>query len=285
VIPPATRTRFAPAPTGRLHLGHVANALWVWGAARLAGAGVLLRIEDHDRGRSRPEFDRTLIDDLAWLGFVPDEGPIRQSDDDAEAAYADALARLAADGMAYRCGCSRATFAAWARDHARAWTGAGCPGACRTRVVPAEVATSTRVALGGDDESFDDLVLERWTGPVAAGGDLVARDRAGNWSYPFAVVVDDLRQGVDLVVRGDDLVADTPRQIRLARILGRARPPCFLHHPLIRKASGAKLSKSDGDTGVDELRRSGWSQADVRSEAASRGKIPAAIVDAAGRGV
>ena len=251
----------------------------------MAGARVLLRIEDHDRGRSRPDFDRALTEDLGWLGFVPDEGPIRQSDGDAEAAYRDALDRLATDGIVYRCGCSRATFAAWARAQARTWTGPGCPGACRTRVLSAEVTTSTRVALGGDDESFDDVLLGHRVAPVAAGGDLVVRDRAGNWAYPFAVVVDDLRQGVDLVVRGDDLVDDTPRQIRLARLLGRADPPRFLHHPLIRKASGAKLSKSDGDTGVDELREAGRSRSEVRAEAASRGGIPAAIVDAAARAV
>src|SRR6266550_371506 len=83
VLPPSARTRFAPAPTGFLHLGHVANAIWVWGAARIADATVLLRIEDHDRGRSRPAYDAALIEDLAWLGFVADEGPVRQSDDDA----------------------------------------------------------------------------------------------------------------------------------------------------------------------------------------------------------
>ena len=78
-----TRTRFAPAPTGYLHLGHVANAIHVWGLARSAGASVLLRVEDHDRGRSRPAFEAALLEDLAWLGFEADEGPVRQSDDDA----------------------------------------------------------------------------------------------------------------------------------------------------------------------------------------------------------
>ena len=85
--PTAVRTRFAPAPTGYLHLGHVANAIWVWGMARQAGARVLLRIEDHDRVRCRPEYDAALLEDLAWLGFAADEGPVRQSDDDAP--YAD----------------------------------------------------------------------------------------------------------------------------------------------------------------------------------------------------
>ena len=96
----AVRTRFAPAPTGYLHLGHVANALFVWGMAATAGAQVLLRIEDHDRVRSRPEFENALLEDLEWLGFVADEGPIRQSDDDAP--YAAALAQPAGRGPRLR---------------------------------------------------------------------------------------------------------------------------------------------------------------------------------------
>ncbi|CAN5476161.1 hypothetical protein BH20CHL7_BH20CHL7_16380 [soil metagenome] len=87
-LPAGARTRFAPAPTGYLHLGHVANAVWVWGVAEAVGGQVLLRIEDHDATRSRPTFDAALLEDLAWLGFVPDRGPLRQSDPDAQAAYA-----------------------------------------------------------------------------------------------------------------------------------------------------------------------------------------------------
>jgi glutamyl-Q tRNA(Asp) synthetase len=273
-IPATTRTRFAPAPTGFLHVGHVANALWVWGVARAADANVLLRIEDHDRQRSRATFDAALLEDLAWLGFVASAGPVRQSDPDALAAYEAALAQLTADDLVYRCGCTRATFAAWARDHGRDWTGPGCPGACRTRALPGDAATSLRVALGAGTESFDDLLLGAQTGAPAASGDLVVRDRSGNWTYGFAVVVDDLRQGVDLIVRGEDLLPETVRQIRLGRLLGRHEPPRFLHHPLIRKASGAKLSKSDGDTGVRDLRAAGWSADAVRAEADRLGQLP-----------
>ena len=244
----------------------------------------MLRIEDHDRQRSRAAFDAALVEDLAWLGFVPDEGPVRQSDPGAEAAYVDAADALGRSGETYRCGCSRATFAAWARDHGRGWSGAGCPGACRRRTLPGDAVTSLRVALGDGDETFDDLLLGLQRGPVARDGDLVIRDRAGNWTYAFAVVVDDDRHGIDLVVRGDDLVAETPRQIRLGRRLGRVAPPAFLHHPLIRKAGGAKLSKSDGDTGVRELRASGWTAAEVRAESARHGRIPEAIALVAATG-
>ncbi len=255
----------------------MANALWVWGAAGLAGASVLLRIEDHDRERSRVTFDAALREDLAWLGFAADEGPVRQTDPDARAAEVAALERLSGAGLVYRCGCSRSTFAAWAREHGREWSGAGCPGACRTRVLPGDAATSLRVALGEGAETFDDLLVGRQVGDPSAMGDLVVRDRSGNWTYGFAVVVDDLRQDVDLVVRGEDLLPDTARQIRLGRLLGRDEPPRFLHQPLIRKPSGAKLSKSDGDTGVRELRAAGRSPAEVRDEAARRGLVPAEI--------
>ncbi len=281
-IPPATQTRLAPAPTGFLHLGHVANALWVWGAARLAGAEVLLRIEDHDRQRSRAGFADEILEDLAWLGFAADAGPVRQTTPDAVAAYEAALARLAAEGLVYRCGCSRTTFAAWAREHGADWTGPGCPGACRTRALPGDAATSLRVALGGGTERFDDLLLGRRSGDPSSGGDLVVRDREANWTYGFAVVVDDLRQGVDLVVRGEDLLPETARQIRLARLLGRRAPARFLHHPLIHKWTGAKLSKADGDSGVRELRAGGATAADLRAEAARLADVPADVVAAGG---
>ena len=279
-LPPATRTRFAPAPTGFLHLGHVANALWVWGAARLAGAAVLFRIEDHDRQRSRAVFADAIVEDLDWLGFAADEGPVSQSEPDAVAAYVTALARLTDEGLAYRCACTRSTFAAWAREHGRTWSGVGCPGGCRTRALPGDAATSLRVALGAGTESFDDLLLGSQPGDPSATGDLVVRDREANWTYAFAVVVDDLRQGVDLVVRGEDLRSETARQIRLGRLLGRPTPPRFLHHPLIHKPSGAKLSKSDGDTGVRELRAAGRSAADVLRAASEAARIPQLILAA-----
>jgi glutamyl-Q tRNA(Asp) synthetase len=242
---------------------------------------VLLRIEDHDRQRSRPAFDAAILEDLAWLGFVADGGPVRQTDAEAAATYREAVDGLAARDLVYRCGCSRATFAAWAREHEREWSGPGCPGACRTRTLPGDATTSLRVALGDGSESFEDLLVGHQVGEPAATGDLVVRDRSGNWTYGFAVVVDDLSQGIDLVVRGEDLLPDTARQIRLGRLLGRAEPPGFLHHPLIRKRSGAKLSKSDGDTGVRDLRTAGWTPDSVRARAARLGLVPPGIVSAA----
>lgn len=254
--------------------------MWVWGAARLTGASVLLRIEDHDRQRSSDASVVSIIEEIAWLGFAADEGPVRQTTDEAIAAYEAALRRLAEADLVYRCACTRATFAAWARDHGRDWTGPGCPGACRTRALPDDADTNLRVALGGGDEAFDDLLMGRWVSAVSAAGDLVVRDRNGNWTYAFAVVVDDLRQEVDLIVRGEDLLPGTPDQIRLGTLLGREVPARFLHHPLIRKRDGSKLSKSDGDTGIRDLRTSGVTPDRVRADAARRGQIPSEIVAA-----
>jgi glutamyl-Q tRNA(Asp) synthetase len=273
------RTRFAPAPTGYLHLGHVANAVWTWGVARAAGARVLLRIEDHDRQRCRPEFDRALLEDLDWLEFMPDDGPVRQSDADAQRVYAETCERLRADGLVYGCDCTRSTFAAWTRTAGgRSWTGPGCPGGCRERGVGGPVL---RVVLGGGSESWSDMAVGPSEGPVAPGGDLPIRDRHGNWTYGFCVVVDDVRQGIDLVVRGEDLMESTPTQIRLAKALGRSSPPIFLHHPLVRRPDGSKLSKSAGDTGVRELRAAGVSAAEVIARASSAASFEAWIRKAA----
>ena len=233
---------------------------------------MLLRIEDHDRQRCRPAYDAALLEDLAWLGFAPDLGPVRQTDPDALAAYGAALDELRAGGFVYGCDCARSTFAAWARSAGRAWSGPDCPGSCRARGL-GNGAPTLRVALGDGSEAWDDALAGPAAGPVAPTGDLVARDRHGNWTYGLCVVVDDLRQGVDLVVRGLDLLEATPAQIRLGRLLGRDDPPTFLHHPLVRHPDGSKLSKSSGDSGVRELRATGHDPAEVVALAAARGSL------------
>lgn len=258
-----TLTRFAPAPTGFLHLGHVANAVWVWGLAGLDEGRVLLRIEDHDRTRCHPEYDAAILEDLDWLGFRADEGPVRQSD--ADGPYADALERLRADGLVYGCDCTRATFRDWAEVSGRPWNGPGCPGRCRERAAP---EVTVRVAIGRGSETWMDRLAGPCSGEVGASGDPILRDRDGQWTYGFSVVVDDLRQGIDLVVRGRDLLDATPDQIRLGRLLGRGTPPTFAHHPLIRRPDGSKLSKADGATGIRELRAAGRSAQDLIREAA-----------------
>ncbi len=258
------RTRFAPAPTGYLHLGHVANAIWVWGLAARAAGSVLLRIEDHDRVRSRAGYVAALLEDLAWLGFEADEGPVRQTDDDAP--YAAALKRLRGETLIYGCDCSRTTFEAWVREHGRHWHGPGCPGDCREWGLAGPVL---RIALGGGSERWMDAIVGSCADEVAPDGDMPVRDREGNWTYAFSVVVDDLRQGIDAVIRGRDLLAATPPQIRLARLLGRDTAATFAHHPLIRRPDGRKLSKAAADTSVRELRAAGRSASSVIGQAAS----------------
>lgn len=247
-VPPPV-TRFAPSPTGYLHLGHVVNAVYVWGVARAQGGRVILRIEDHDRLRCRPEYENALLEDLDWLGFEADEGrhpPDRQSD--RLAVFEDALSRLDRDGLVYACDCSRQRIGGRPYD-----------GRCRDRGLARGPGTGLRVRLEGESS-----------------GDVLVRDRDGHWTYQFAVTVDDTRQGITLVIRGHDLADSTSRQVALARLLGRPAPPAFLHHPLIVDGTGRKLSKSAHDTGVRELRASGLeAEAVVGLAAAAVGLIPA----------
>lgn len=245
-------TRFAPSPTGYLHLGHVVNAIYVWGLARALKGRVLLRIEDHDRIRSRRPFEDAILEDLAWLGFVPDEGldPIRRQSDN-DGAHLRALASLQATHHVFACDCSRKEISQ-----------ERYPGRCRhRRLRPGDrppPGTGIRVVLDDEPEGFNDLALgEIVQRPSEQCGDLLLRDRDGHWTYQFAVTVDDMNDAIDLVIRGQDLLSSTGRQIKLARMLGRASVPHFFHHPLILKADGQKLSKASGDTGVRDFRAAG----------------------------
>ncbi len=253
-------TRYAPSPTGYLHLGHVVNAIYVWGVARAVGAQVLLRIEDHDRIRCRAEYEAALLEDLDWLGFAADMGRdpvLRQSDE--PAAYERALEQLRRTATVYACDCSRKDIGS---EH--------YPGRCRTRKLDERPGRGLRVAIAPGVERFDDLLAgPQEQTPANQCGDLLLRDRDGHWTYQFAVTVDDWRQDVNLVIRGADLLASTGRQLRLGRMLGRSDAPLFLHHPVVEKRPGEKLSKSDGDTGVRDLRRQGLTPSAVIGRAAA----------------
>ena len=273
-------TRFAPAPTGHLHLGHAVNAVWVWGMARAFGGRVLLRIEDHDRRRCRPEYEASLLDDLDWLGLVPDgatpaafrAGPHVQRQSDHVERYAARLTAFEADGLAYPCDCSRADVqrAAPVADGAEP----RYPGTCRSAGVAPDATLARRLVMADGAESFTDLRQgpQRQV-PAAECGDVLVRDRDGHFTYQFAVAVDDFEQRVDLIIRGEDLLASTGRQLRIARMLGRVTMPQVLHHPLVRHPDGRKLSKSAGDTGLRELRAAGRSAADVLGLAAHLGGL------------
>jgi len=260
----AVITRFAPAPTGFLHLGHVVNALHVWQAAHDRDGRVLLRIEDHDRQRSRPEYEAAILEDLAWLGFSHDGPLVRQSERDA--IYCKALQPLIDRELVYGCTCSRAEILALTGDQAAAEL--RYPNACRDRDIPLADDVGWRLRIEPGTESFfDELCGPQVQDPSAQCGDLLLRDRLGNWTYQFAVTADDHLQQVTDVIRGLDLLPSTGRQIRLARLLGRVTMPRFAHHGLVMKSAAEKLSKSDGDTGVRDLRAAGWTAEAVLAEA------------------
>lgn len=267
-------SRFAPSPTGYLHLGHLVNAIYVWGVTRALGGAVILRLEDHDRGRCRPEYETAILEDLEWLGLAPDRGlpaafrggetPYRQSDRGAR--YAELLEGLAARGLVYTCRCSR-------RDVlSRTGPQQGelrYDGHCRDRGYDPGAAAGVRIRLDPGAVAFDDALAGRlWQDPARQCGDVLLRDRHGNWTYQFAVVADDWDQGVNLVIRGEDLLESTGRQILLGGCLGRETPPFFLHHPLIADTRGRKLSKRDFSRGLRDYRAEGWTPERVLGAAA-----------------
>ncbi|MBC8086761.1 MAG: tRNA glutamyl-Q(34) synthetase GluQRS [Phycisphaerae bacterium] len=285
------RTRFAPAPTGYLHLGHVVNALHVWGIARAYGGEVLLRLEDHDRTRCRAEYELALLNDLDWLGFIPDRAttnefragasPLRQSDN--LTAYQAVLDSLAARGALYACQCSRRDIASLAPIETGAET--RYPGTCAALSLNDAAPHAVRMRVTNDIEHFGDLRLGMQSQcPDVQCGDFVLRDRNGNFTYQFAVTVDDWQQDIAVIIRGEDLLPSTGRQLQLARVIGRKLAPVFLHHQLILRDDGIKLSKSLGDTGVREMRAARLSSRDVLGRAAFASgliaqEIPLAIDD------
>src|SRR4051794_33822326 len=258
--------RYAPSPTGTLHLGNLRTALLAWLFARSAGARFLVRIEDLDRGRSRAELERGQLDDLAALGIDWDGEVVRQSE--RGELYAEAIARLDADGLLYPCFCTRAEIReAASAPHGPLPEGA-YPGTCR-RLTAAQreerEAAGRPPALRLDAQAapiaFTDRVLGSHEGVV---DDLVVRRNDGAPAYNLAVVVDDAAQGVGEVVRGADLLETTPRQLLLARLLG-LPAPSYAHVPLVLGADGARLAKRHGAVTLDDRRALGESPGEVRA--------------------
>ena len=268
------RTRFAPSVTGHLHLGHAVNAVYVWGLAQALSGEVIVRLEDHDRGRFRPEFERSILDDLEWLGLT---GPLsRQSDHDDR--YRAAAGHLGDAGLTFYCDCTRRSLAAGADPTDGATP--RYPGTCRTRHLSEGPGRALRVRMDPGAESFDDLRLGPQTqDPAAEVGDVVLRDALGQWTYQHCVVADDIAEEITLVIRGEDILESTGRQLRLFQLLaGRGRPalgapPRYLHHPLVTDASGRKLSKKEFAQSLGDLRREGWSAERVLGEAAFLGGL------------
>ncbi len=275
-------TRFAPSPTGLLHLGHAYAALVAWRRARSVGGRFLLRLEDIDTARCRPEFAAGVLADLAWLGLDWD-GPVRvQSEHVPE--YRTTLDRLAARGLTYPCFCSRSDIlreiaASASAPHAPDGS-LRYPGTCRTltrserhdRAAAGQpYAIRLHMSRALEDVSSTPLtVMEEAQGLIACRpdlfGDVVLGRRDAPCSYHVCVTHDDAEQGVTLVTRGRDLLAATSLHRLLQALLGWPTP-AYAHHRLLSDAAGRRLSKRDGAATLRALREAGVSPADARARA------------------
>jgi glutamyl-tRNA synthetase len=259
---PGHRGRFAPSPTGRLHLGNARSALLGWLWARHAGGTFLLRIEDLDPQRCCASHLDDLLRDLEYLGITWDEAPLHQSA--RGALYDEALATLRAQGRVYPCYCSRAEVArAATAPHGPGDDGPRYPGTCAllSEDARAQKASTRPCALRFSARAGPTRFCDRVHGAVSSDvaaevGDFVVRRADGVASYQLAVVVDDARSGVTHVLRGDDLLGSTPRQLQLYEALGSA-PPAFAHVPLVLGEDGRRLAKREGAFAVTELRQAG----------------------------
>jgi glutamyl-tRNA synthetase len=250
------RTRFAPSPTGDLHLGSAWTALASWVLARRAGGAYVLRVEDIDTPRVVSGSEARILDDLRWLGLDWDEGPIRQSA--RGALYEQAIAKLSARGLVYPCDCSRAEIARVA-SAPHPGEEAVYPGLCRAQDPgrPMKRPPALRVRVPDEAIVYEDAVVGPVTQNLARDvGDFVLRRGDGVFAYQLAVVVDDLAMDITDVVRGADLVSSTPRQVWLARMLGGA-PPRYGHLPLVVAPDGSRLEKRTRGASVRELRDRG----------------------------
>ena len=249
------RGRFAPSPTGRMHLGNVFAALLSWLSAKSQGGKWLLRIEDIDPQRSHREYAELIMDDLRWLGLEWDEGPYWQSE--RGDIYEHYLKVLADKGMTYPCYCTRADILATQAPHESDGR-VVYKGTCRnlppdSRRGPA--AIRMRVPEEGEGiVTFTDGHYGPQTVDLTSQcGDFIVRRKDGAWAYQLAVVVDDALMGVTEVVRGRDLLLSSPQQIYLAGQLG-FRSPHFIHHPLLCNEAGQRLSKRDRSLDMAALR-------------------------------
>ncbi len=264
-------TRFAPSPTGELHLGSAYSARVAWRRAREAGGSFLVRIEDIDIRRCRREFETAMLDDLRWLGLAWDGEVRRQSDHFAD--YGRVLDLLDARGLIYPCFCTRADMAASA-SAPHGPDGPLYPGTCRH--LPAEERRArlaagrehcmrldaARAAEEAGPYAFVDETRGRIEGQPLLLGDFVIARKDTPTSYHLAVTVDDHLQGVTLVTRGEDLLASTHAHGLLQKLLGYAAPQ-YAHHPLLTDPSGRRFAKRDRDLTIRTLRESGRTPAEV----------------------
>jgi glutamyl-tRNA synthetase len=246
--------RFAPSPTGVLHIGGARTALYNWLHARHTGGELVLRIEDTDRERSTPENVEQILDALRWLELDWDDGPLSQAE--RADSHAAALERLLESGAAYRDTATADDVKAWKQANGkRGYRGEASddPGAAVRLRVPDE-----------GDTVVDDVIRGEVRFPNAASDDFVVARGDGSVLYNFAVAVDDLEMGITDVIRGDDHLSNTPKQLLVIEALG-AQPPRYAHLPLLHGPDGKKLSKRHGAASVQELREKGYLPAAVRN--------------------
>ncbi len=251
--------RLAPSPTGDLHMGHVRTFAVAWLRARKADGTLILRIEDLDPPREVPGSAERILEDLHWLGFDWDGPIVRQSE--RNETYLRALHSLEAAGRTFSCSCSRKEIAAVASaPHDAEELGPRYPGTCRSGAI-GDPPFAVRFASADESVQFDD----GFVGPVDGSewlDDFVLRRKDRLWAYQFAVVVDDAEARVSEVVRGDDLLSSTPRQIAIYRALG-LQPPQFVHIPLVMGNDGKRLSKRHDSPTIRAIREHGQRPADV----------------------
>ncbi|MBO1902516.1 tRNA glutamyl-Q(34) synthetase GluQRS [Leucobacter weissii] len=265
--------RYAPSPSGELHLGNLRTAMLAWLFARSTGRAFLMRVEDLDRARDAGAAEAQLAE-LRALGLEWDGRAVRQSE--RIELYRSALARLDAAGLVYECTCARREILDAVRaPHAPPGS---YPGTCRDRtpreraaardaISPRLPALRLRTPSGAEELGFEDLLMGRVSGWA---DDLVLRRGDGVFAYNLAVVVDDAEMGVDQIVRGDDLAPSTARQIVLQRLLGLPSPPrvSYAHVPLVLGPNGARLAKRDGAVTLSDLAERGVAPDEVRSRLA-----------------
>ena len=258
--------RLAPSPTGVLHLGNARSFLLAWLLARSAGGSLLMRVEDIDGPRIREGAAQQALDDIRWLGLDWDSEVVYQSTRLAE--YAAIVDHFLSTGLAYPCVCTRREVEEAASAPHESWHDAVVyPGTCRglftTRQEAREVSgrdPAVRFRVEVDEVAFLDGFLGRQRGQIA--GDFVVQKRDGGPAYQLGVVVDDVASGVTQVLRGDDLLVSTPRQLLLYEALG-SSPPQFTHVPLVVGSDGKRLAKRHGDTSLRRFREDGVSPEQV----------------------